>query len=128
MSPDDLKAIYGSLKDLKQSVYGGKGKRPFIFQEVIDLSTGEAVSKSEYTGLGAVIEFMFGNVLGRVFRGWEDSLGSLEQWGTSSDSHKLLSSGDALVMIDNHDNQRGHGAGGNAILTYKDPKLYKVRV
>ena len=49
---------------------------------------------------------------------WEYSLG--EPWGFVPD-------GDALVFVDNHDNQRGHGAGGASILTYKDSKLYKVR-
>jgi len=49
---------------------------------------------------------------------WEISLG--EPWG-------FLPHGDALVFVDNHDNQRGHGAGGAHILTYKTSKLYKVR-
>ncbi len=35
--------------------------------------------------------------------------------------------GNALVFIDNHDNQRGHGGGGN-LLTFRESKLYKVRV
>ncbi|CAH0715704.1 unnamed protein product, partial [Brenthis ino] len=39
------------------------------------------------------------------------------QWG-------LLASNDALTFIDDHDNQRGHGAEGN-ILTYKQAKQYK---
>lgn len=34
----------------------------------------------------------------------------------------------ALVFVDNHDNQRGHGAGGNSILTYKNSKQYKMAV
>lgn len=38
----------------------------------------------------------------------------------------MLSSDDVLVMTDNHDNQRGHGADGATILTHKDPKPYKV--
>lgn len=38
----------------------------------------------------------------------------------------LLKDGDGLVFVDNHDNQRGHGAGGADILTYKDAKPYKV--
>lgn len=33
---------------------------------------------------------------------------------------------DSVVFVDNHDNQRGHGAGGGSILTYKTPKQYKV--
>jgi alpha-amylase len=43
-----------------------------------------------------------------------------EAWG-------FVGSGDALVFVDNHDNQRGHGAGGESVLTYKQSKLYKVR-
>ena len=31
----------------------------------------------------------------------------------------------AMVFIDNHDNQRGHGGGGN-LLTHEDPWNYKV--
>ena len=38
----------------------------------------------------------------------------------------MLASNNALVFIDNHDNQRGHGAGGDMILTFRVPKLYKV--
>lgn len=32
----------------------------------------------------------------------------------------------AFVFVDNHDNQRGHGAGGDSILTYKQSKQYKM--
>lgn len=39
-----------------------------------------------------------------------------------------MPNGNALVFIDNHDNQRGHGAGGAAILTFWDPRLYKMSV
>lgn len=28
----------------------------------------------------------------------------------------------ALVFVDNHDNQRGHGAGGDSILTFWEPR------
>ena len=35
-----------------------------------------------------------------------------EAWGFLPDE-------DALVFVDNHDNQRGHGAGGADILNYK---------
>lgn len=41
------------------------------------------------------------------------------EWG-------MLDDGDALVFVDNHDNQRGSGGGGANILTYKQAKLYKV--
>lgn len=39
----------------------------------------------------------------------------------------MMPDGNALVFIDNHDNQRGHGGGGN-LVTFREPKLYKVRI
>lgn len=95
----------------------------YIYQEVIDLG-GEAVNKLEYNDFANVIEFLFGIILGKMFRG-QDSLTRLETFN-DTDTWKLIPSGDALIMIDNHDNQRGHGAGGAIILTHKDPKPYKV--
>lgn len=38
----------------------------------------------------------------------------------------MLKSQSSLVFIDNHDNQRGHGAGGKDILTFRTPTLYKM--
>jgi hypothetical protein len=37
----------------------------------------------------------------------------------------MLPNNHSLVFIDNHDNQRGHGAGGD-VLTFRDSKLYKM--
>lgn len=121
MWPEDLKVIYSRVRNLSTSHGFPTGLRPFIYQEVIDLG-GEAVSKREYTDFGTVIEFTYGIVLGAMFRG-QDELYKLKDWGNG---WGLLPSDDALVMIDNHDNQRGHGAGGASILTYKVPKQYKV--
>ena len=44
-----------------------------------------------------------------------------EGWGFMSD-------GNAVVFIDNHDNQRGHGAGGASIITFWDSRLHKMAV
>jgi hypothetical protein len=52
-----------------------------------------------------------------ILRNFFNCLGSA--WG-------MLDDGDALVFVDNHDNQRGSGGGGANILTYKKAKLYKV--
>uniref|UniRef100_A0A2K6U862 Alpha-amylase n=1 Tax=Saimiri boliviensis boliviensis TaxID=39432 RepID=A0A2K6U862_SAIBB len=49
------------------------------------------------------------------FRNWG------EGWG-------FMPSDRALVFVDNHDNQRGHGAGGASILTFWDARLYKMAV
>jgi len=38
----------------------------------------------------------------------------------------MLWNEDAFIFIDNHDNQRGHGAGGPDILTHMTSKLYKM--
>merc|ERR1712071_101134 len=43
-----------------------------------------------------------------------------EGWG-------MMPSGNALVFIDNHDNQRGSGGGGSH-LTFREPKPYKMAV
>lgn len=83
---------------------------------------GEAISSKEYTSLGAVTEFKFSTNIGRVFRG-NDKLTYLDSWGVGWGF--LQNSSDALVFIDNHDNQRG---GGNQILTYKNSKQYKMAV
>ncbi len=40
----------------------------------------------------------------------------------------MVPSEDAFVFVDNHDNQRGHGAGGSNVLTYKKPTEYKKAV
>lgn len=39
-----------------------------------------------------------------------------------------MSDGNALVFVDNHDNQRGHGAGGASIVTFWDSRLHKMAV
>ena len=37
----------------------------------------------------------------------------------------MLDYGDAFVFVDNHDNQRGHGAGSD-VLTYNEPREYQI--
>lgn len=121
MWPHDLKAIYGGLKTLNPEHGFDKDAHPYIVQEVIDLG-GEGISRQEYTPLGAITEFRFSADIGRVFRGyipmhWLRSWGRV--WG-------FVESEDALVFVDNHDNQRGHGAGGDSVLMYRDGKKYRM--
>lgn len=122
MWPGDLQNIFNRLNNLNTRHGFPSGARPFIFQEVIDLG-GEAVSASEYTGLGTITEFKYGMELSNAFRG-NNALRWLSNWG---EGWGLMASSNALVFIDNHDNQRGHGAGGN-ILTHKTPKQYKANI
>ncbi len=82
----------------------------------------EPIKGDEYFGLGRVTEFKYGAHLGRVFRG-RDELKNLENWG---EGWGMYRSDRALVFIDNHDNQRGHGAGGADILTFRDARMYKM--
>ncbi|EDS43918.1 alpha-amylase B [Culex quinquefasciatus] len=121
MWPGDLQHIYGRLNNLPTDHGFPAGAKPFLTQEVIDLG-GEAISRDEYTHLGTVTEFRFSAQIGRVFRGY-DRLSHLTNWG---EGWGFLPSHLALVFVDNHDNQRGHGAGGSDVLTHKIPKNYKM--
>ncbi|XP_037814294.1 alpha-amylase A-like [Lucilia sericata] len=123
MWPADLQIIYGRLKPLNEKFGFTKNSWPYIYQEVIDLG-GESIKKTEYSPLGAVTEFRYSTEIGKIFRG-KNSLKYLRNWGPE---WEMLPSNDALVFVDNHDNQRGHGAGGADILTFKEPELYKMAV
>lgn len=76
----------------------------------------------EYNEFGVVTEFLASSELGLVFHGLKP-LNGLVKWGTDMG---FLPSDSSLVFVDNHDNQRGHGAGGSSILTHKEPKKYKM--
>ncbi|KAG8228003.1 hypothetical protein J437_LFUL007976 [Ladona fulva] len=126
MWPADLKHILDATADLNVSYGFPTHARPFIYQEVIDLG-GEGISWNQYKNIGRITEFKFGAELGKAFRG-NNALKWLRNFGKCCTDWNLMPSGDAVVFIDNHDNQRGHGAGGNQILTYKDTRLYKMAV
>ncbi|XP_069498854.1 pancreatic alpha-amylase-like [Ambystoma mexicanum] len=124
MWPGDIKAILNRLQNLNTQWFR-TGTKPFIFQEVIDLG-GEGISTSEYFGNGRVTEFKYGAKLGNVIRKWNgEKMCYLKNWG---EGWGFMPSDRALVFVDNHDNQRGHGAGGASILTFFDARLYKMGV
>lgn len=125
MWPADLRAIYARLDNLSTEFFPA-GTKPFIYQEVIDLGKGEAVTRWQYNHMGRVTEFLYGAKLGSVLRKRPNQLLKYlrnfgEDWG-------FLLGGDALTFVDNHDNQRGHGAGGADVLTFFEPRLYKMAV
>ncbi|XP_059608181.1 alpha-amylase A-like [Phlebotomus argentipes] len=123
--PQDLQAIASSLADLNTAHGFAPGSRPFIYQEVINVGP-EAVSKYEYTDIGDVTEFLYSVSIGGVFKKFEGHhLSELANWGQP---WGFLPSNRALVFVENHDNERGHGAGGDLILTYKDGKVYRMAV
>ncbi|KAK7810611.1 hypothetical protein U0070_008232, partial [Myodes glareolus] len=124
MWPGDIKAILDKLHNLNTQWFSA-GSRPFIFQEVIDLG-GEAITSSEYFGNGRVTEFKYGAKLGTVIRKWNgEKMAYLKNWG---EGWGFVPTDRALVFVDNHDNQRGHGAGGASILTFWDARMYKMAV
>jgi alpha-amylase len=95
---------------------------PYIYQEVIDPGT-EAIKKQDYYGLGDVIEFEYGRFLGEAFLNVGDR--TLADLATLEESVDLVPSHQAVIFIDNHDKQRGHGGGGH-YLTYKDGPLHTL--
>jgi alpha-amylase len=105
----------------KNSVFGS-GKRPFVYQEVIDMG-GEPIKNTDYTHLGRVTEFKYGMHLSDVVAKRNNQrLAYLKNFGTG---WGFIPGDDSLAFVDNHDNQRGHGAGG-AVLTYKQSRNYKI--
>nr|XP_004659122.2 pancreatic alpha-amylase isoform X1 [Jaculus jaculus] len=100
-------------------------EKDYVRTKVIDLG-GEAISSSEYFGNGRVTEFKYGAKLCTVIRKWNgEKLAYLKNWG---EGWGLMPSDRALAFVDNHDNQRGHGAGGASILTFWDARMYKMAV
>lgn len=101
------------------NIVGRVSGAPYVFQEVIDLG-GEPILASEYFGSGDVTEFKHAGEIGRVFKtgnlAWLSNFGAA--WG-------FMASPNAVVFTDNHDNQRGHGGGGN-VVTHKDGQLYNL--
>ncbi|GLV35220.1 Amylase related [Carabus blaptoides fortunei] len=120
MWPADMQAILSRVKNLNTEHGFAANSRPFIYQEVIDRGTNEAISKHEYTFIGAVTEFKHSDEIGRAFRGYND-LKYLITWGTS---WGFLPDNDTFIFVDNHDIQRET----SNILTYKNPKQYKMAI
>jgi alpha-amylase len=114
MDTNDINAIVSQLDG-----------NPYIFQEVIDQG-GEPIAASEYFQNGDVTEFKYSLDLSRIFYAangeklaWLNGANAFgEEWGH-------MPSDKAVIFVDNHDNQRGHGGGGH-IITHKDGFLYDL--
>ncbi|WP_344311480.1 alpha-amylase family protein [Fodinicola feengrottensis] len=109
MAATDLAAIIGRV----DSKY-----HPYIYQEVIDYG-GEAISRDEYTGIGNVTEFRYGQDITGVFR--SGRLSTLMHPEQSWNNWGLLGSSDAVPFVDDHDTERDGSA-----LNYKDGSLYNL--
>lgn len=72
-----------------------------------------------------VTEFKYGMNLGDVVRkNFGQKLSYLSNFG---EGWGMMAGLSALVFVDNHDNQRGHGAGGfSRILTFFESNMYKI--
>ncbi|MEU4836401.1 carbohydrate-binding module family 20 domain-containing protein [Streptosporangium sp. NPDC023615] len=105
INPADLSAIKSRLNG-----------SPYIHQEVIQ-GNGEAISPSQYTGIGDVHEFVYGRKLKEQFGGGQiKNLQSFGQsWGLSVPSDK------AVVFLDNHDTERN-----GSTMNYKNGDAYRL--
>lgn len=112
---EDLAAILAQVRDRVEP-------DPFIYQEVIDPGT-EAIKKQQYYTLGDVIEFEYGRLIGESFLNVGDR--TLADLFNLESQTEMVPSHQAVVFIDNHDKQRGHGGGGN-YLTYQDGRLHTL--
>lgn len=110
----------GELQTILEGLTLPGGGAPYIFQEVIDQG-GEPVQAFEYTPNGDVTEFKYSVAIGNVFKCGHDTLSSLQTLGTG-----FLDSSRAVAFTDNHDNQRGHGAGGPCIVSFLDGQEYNL--
>ncbi len=97
------------------------GGQPFIYFEVIDTDATERIRDWEYTPYGLVSEFEYSvTAMGSKFN-CGGSLSDLEDIAAYS---SMLPSAFAAIFTDNHDNQRGHGAGGSCIVDHRDGTLH----
>jgi len=120
MWPGDLQAIEDMTKDLSTSAGFPGGQRAFFFHEVIDQG-GEPITVDEYFGVGRTTEFRFCKKIAWGINDFSGLGGMYDAgWG-------MAPSDKAVVFVDNHDNQRGHGGAGD-VLTHKTPKEYKMAV
>ncbi|CAG0888559.1 unnamed protein product [Cyprideis torosa] len=118
MWPGDLEDIERRTSNLNTAYGFPDGARPFFYHEVIDQGS-EPIKVDDYFHLGYVTEFRFSM---KIAWGVNDfgQLGGLydQNWGMAP-GHR------ALVFVDNHDNQRGHGGAGN-VVTHKSGRDYKL--
>ncbi|XP_022108600.1 alpha-amylase-like [Acanthaster planci] len=118
--PHDLGEILAKLKNLNETFFP-RGSRPFIFQEVTNKGVNGKMWGQEYVAYGRVTEFKYGLKLGQAF----SNPGNLSNIEILIGSLDMLPDSLALVFVDNHDNQRGHG-GGQGVITFKEPRQYKM--
>ena len=98
-------------------ILAGVDGAPFVVQEVIDRG-GEPNKSQDYVETGLVTEFRYASALIDAFK--HGKVEALNDIGGGD----WLTSGEAVVFIDNHDSQRAHL--GDNILNYKDAASYDL--
>jgi alpha-amylase len=110
IAASELEAVLASLE-------GSESESPFVFAEVI---ADETIRAEEYFGVGRVTEFAYGERLSELVRE-----GELARLSSMTESSGLIRSDQAVVFVDNHDNQRGHGD-AQGVLTHRTVDAYKI--
>lgn len=91
---------------------------PFVFQEVVD-TRGEPIGVFDYIDVANVTEFLYSKRIGEAFAaGRVADLKDLDEPGG------LMPGDRAVVFVDNHDNQRGHGMAAQT--THRSGKVYDL--
>ena len=114
-----LDAIKHVREDEVNQILSQLDSSPFIYQEVPDPGT-EPINSRDYLINGSVVEFKSPSQLASAFIA--SRLDSLSALGSGAG---YLSADDAVVFVDNHDTQRGHGA-VDEILNYKSGARYDL--
>jgi alpha-amylase len=115
MWPEDLEYILSRMKNLNTNYGFPANTRPFVVGEVIQ---GDGIVYSHYTHLGAVTVFEASRQLGQSIRG-HASVSDLKYWPNQFG----VQSKEALIFVDNHDNQRD---GGLPLTNHREPRIYKA--
>lgn len=114
-------AKHMDVEDIARILSSVQGN-PEIYQEVIE-TVGEPIQGTEYLQNGKVSEFDYGKKLSETFR--NGNLATLKFF--AKQDAMFLPSEKAMIFIDNHDNQRGHGNAAK-VLTHQEPTLYTLAV
>ncbi|KAG5678093.1 hypothetical protein PVAND_007795 [Polypedilum vanderplanki] len=115
MWAEDLEYIFSRMHNLNTNHGFHANSRPFVVQEVI---VGDGIYMDHYTHLGAVTVFEASRIMGQVLRGHAD-INDLRYFS----SRFGIESKEALIFVDNHDNQRD---GGLPLTNHREPRIYKI--
>ncbi|XP_037899261.1 alpha-amylase 1-like [Glossina fuscipes] len=122
--PKDMKHIFDSLDNLNVDFNFSIGSRPFFYHDVVDMGS-DSISKTEYTPIGVVTEYLYAVKLANIINAKSAPLTSLINWGPAMG---FLSHQNALVFVDSHDTQRGlvSELSRNRVLTHKERTKYVI--